>query len=168
MEVSGTIGRSRKGELSLLATEWRMNGKCLHPLPDKWKGLTDAETRVRQRYVDLAINPESRRLLAARTAIVKSLRDTLAGRDYLEVETPILQRIHGGANAAPFVTHINAYDLDLYLRIAPELFLKRLCVAGMEKVFEIGRVFRNEGVDFKHNRSSRSSRRTRPTATTNA
>lgn len=151
MEVSGTIGRSRKGELSLLATEWRMNGKCLHPLPDKWKGLTDAETRVRQRYVDLAINPESRRLLAARTAIVKSLRDTLAGRDYLEVETPILQRIHGGANAAPFVTHINAYDLDLYLRIAPELFLKRLCVAGMEKVFEIGRVFRNEGVDFKHN-----------------
>ncbi|MCA1008672.1 bifunctional lysylphosphatidylglycerol synthetase/lysine--tRNA ligase LysX [Rhodococcus hoagii] len=151
MEVSGTIGRSRKGELSLLATEWRMNGKCLHPLPDKWKGLTDAETRVRQRYVDLAINPESRRLLAARTAIVKSLRDTLSGRDYLEVETPILQRIHGGANAAPFVTHINAYDLDLYLRIAPELFLKRLCVAGMEKVFEIGRVFRNEGVDFKHN-----------------
>ncbi|CAM2961842.1 bifunctional lysylphosphatidylglycerol synthetase/lysine--tRNA ligase LysX [Prescottella defluvii] len=151
MEVSGTIGRSRKGELSLLATAWRMNGKCLHPLPDKWKGLTDAETRVRQRYVDLAINPESRRLLAARTAIVKSLRDTLSGRDYLEVETPILQRIHGGANAAPFVTHINAYDLDLYLRIAPELFLKRLCVAGMEKVFEIGRVFRNEGVDFKHN-----------------
>ncbi|QKT09386.1 bifunctional lysylphosphatidylglycerol synthetase/lysine--tRNA ligase LysX [Rhodococcus sp. W8901] len=151
MEVSGTIGRSRKGELSLLATDWRMNGKCLHPLPDKWKGLTDAETRVRQRYVDLAINPESRRLLAARTAIVKSLRDTLSGRDYLEVETPILQRIHGGANAAPFVTHINAYDLDLYLRIAPELFLKRLCVAGMEKVFEIGRVFRNEGVDFKHN-----------------
>ena len=151
MEVSGTIGRSRKGELSLLATDWRMNGKCLHPLPDKWKGLTDAETKVRQRYVDLAINPESRRLLAARTAIVKSLRDTLSGRDYLEVETPILQRIHGGANAAPFVTHINAYDLDLYLRIAPELFLKRLCVAGMEKVFEIGRVFRNEGVDFKHN-----------------
>ncbi|WP_242676880.1 bifunctional lysylphosphatidylglycerol synthetase/lysine--tRNA ligase LysX [Rhodococcus sp. ABRD24] len=151
MEVSGTIGRSRKGELSLLATDWRMNGKCLHPLPDKWKGLTDAETRVRQRYVDLAINPESRRLLAARTAVVKSLRDTLSGRDYLEVETPILQRIHGGANAAPFVTHINAYDLDLYLRIAPELFLKRLCVAGMEKVFEIGRVFRNEGVDFKHN-----------------
>lgn len=151
MEVSGTIGRSRKGELSLLATDWRMNGKCLHPLPDKWKGLTDAETKVRQRYVDLAINPESRRLLAARTAIVKSLRDTLSGQDYLEVETPILQRIHGGANAAPFLTHINAYDLDLYLRIAPELFLKRLCVAGMEKVFEIGRVFRNEGVDFKHN-----------------
>ncbi|WP_430334973.1 bifunctional lysylphosphatidylglycerol synthetase/lysine--tRNA ligase LysX [Rhodococcus sp. ACT016] len=151
MEVSGTIGRSRKGELSLLATDWRMIGKCLHPLPDKWKGLTDAETKVRQRYVDLAINQESRRLLAARTAIVKSLRDTLSGRGYLEVETPILQRIHGGANAAPFVTHINTYDLDLYLRIAPELFLKRLCVGGMEKVFEIGRVFRNEGVDFKHN-----------------
>ncbi|WP_305093292.1 bifunctional lysylphosphatidylglycerol synthetase/lysine--tRNA ligase LysX [Prescottella sp. R16] len=151
IEVTGTVGRSRKGELSLLAAEWRMTGKCLHPLPDKWKGLTDAETKVRQRYVDLAIDPEARRLLAARTAIVKSLRDTLSGRDYLEVETPILQRVHGGANAAPFVTHINTYDLDLYLRIAPELFLKRLCVAGMEKVFEIGRVFRNEGVDFKHN-----------------
>ncbi|RVW02095.1 bifunctional lysylphosphatidylglycerol synthetase/lysine--tRNA ligase LysX [Rhodococcus xishaensis] len=151
MEVSGTIGRSRRGELSVLATDWRMNGKCLHPLPDKWKGLTDAETKVRQRYVDLAINPESRRLLAARTAIVRSLRDSLTDRGYLEVETPVLQRTHGGANAAPFVTHINAYDLDLYLRIAPELFLKRLCVAGVEKVFEIGRVFRNEGVDFKHN-----------------
>ncbi|WP_137722843.1 bifunctional lysylphosphatidylglycerol synthetase/lysine--tRNA ligase LysX [Prescottella subtropica] len=151
MEVTGVVGRSRKGELSLLATDWRMTGKCLHPLPDKWKGLTDAEAKVRQRYVDLAIDPDARRLLTARTAIVKSLRDTLSGRDYLEVETPILQRIHGGANAAPFVTHINAYDLDLYLRIAPELFLKRLCVAGMEKVFEIGRVFRNEGVSFKHN-----------------
>lgn len=151
IEVSGTIGRSRKGELSLLAEEWRMNGKCLHPLPDKWKGLSDAETRVRQRYVDLAINPDARDLLVARSAVVRSLRDTLTARQYLEVETPILQQVHGGANAAPFLTHINAYHLDLYLRIAPELYLKRLCVAGMEKVFEIGRVFRNEGVDFKHN-----------------
>ncbi|MGW4479813.1 bifunctional lysylphosphatidylglycerol synthetase/lysine--tRNA ligase LysX [Rhodococcus triatomae] len=151
IEASGRIGRSRKGELSLLASDWRMNGKCLHPLPDKWKGLSDPETRVRQRYVDLAINPAARDLLVARTAIVKSLRDTLTSRSFLEVETPILQQIHGGANAAPFVTHINAYHLDLYLRIAPELYLKRLCVAGMEKVFEIGRVFRNEGVDFKHN-----------------
>ena len=151
IEVSGRIGRSRKGELSLLAADWRMNGKCLHPLPDKWKGLSDPETRVRQRYVDLAINPAARELLVARTAIVRSLRDTLTSRAFLEVETPILQQVHGGANAAPFVTHINAYHLDLYLRIAPELYLKRLCVAGMEKVFEIGRVFRNEGVDFKHN-----------------
>ncbi|MFD4295382.1 bifunctional lysylphosphatidylglycerol synthetase/lysine--tRNA ligase LysX [Rhodococcus sp. NPDC058505] len=151
IEVSGTIGRSRTGELSLLAAEWRMNGKCLHPLPDKWKGLSDPETRVRQRYLDLAINPEARDLLVARSAVVRSLRDTLTARRYLEVETPILQRVHGGANAAPFLTHINAYHLDLYLRIAPELYLKRLCVAGMERVFEIGRVFRNEGVDFKHN-----------------
>ncbi|MGW0040786.1 bifunctional lysylphosphatidylglycerol synthetase/lysine--tRNA ligase LysX [Rhodococcus sp. NPDC003348] len=151
IEVSGTIGRSRKGELSLLAADWRMNGKCLHPLPDKWKGLSDPETRVRQRYVDLAINPDARDLLVARSAVVKSLRDTLTARQYLEVETPILQQVHGGANAAPFLTHINAYHLDLYLRIAPELYLKRLCVAGMERVFEIGRVFRNEGVDFKHN-----------------
>ncbi|GAA4484787.1 bifunctional lysylphosphatidylglycerol synthetase/lysine--tRNA ligase LysX [Rhodococcus olei] len=151
IEVSGTIGRSRKGELSLLAADWRMTGKCLHPLPDKWKGLSDPETRVRQRYVDLAINPAARDLLVARSAVVKSLRDTLTARQYLEVETPILQQVHGGANAAPFLTHINAYHMDLYLRIAPELYLKRLCVAGMEKVFEIGRVFRNEGVDFKHN-----------------
>jgi lysyl-tRNA synthetase class 2 len=151
IEVSGAIGRSRRGELSLLATDWRMNGKSLHPLPDKWKGLTDPESRVRQRYVDMAINPEARQLMVARSAIVKSLRDSLGDRGFMEVETPILQQIHGGANAAPFVTHINAYNLDLYLRIAPELYLKRLCVGGMEKVFEIGRVFRNEGADFKHN-----------------
>ncbi|WP_374101122.1 bifunctional lysylphosphatidylglycerol synthetase/lysine--tRNA ligase LysX [Antrihabitans sp. YC2-6] len=151
IEVSGTIGRSRKGELSLLAADWRMTGKCLHPLPDKWKGLSDPEARVRQRYVDMAINKDARRLLVQRSAVVKSLRDSLGAQGFLEVETPILQQVHGGANAAPFVTHINAYNLDLYLRIAPELYLKRLCVAGMEKVFEIGRVFRNEGVDFKHN-----------------
>nr|WP_255450315.1 bifunctional lysylphosphatidylglycerol synthetase/lysine--tRNA ligase LysX [Skermania sp. ID1734] len=151
IEISGTIGRSKSGELSLLATDWRMTGKCLHPLPDKWKGLSDPETRVRQRYVDIAIRPDARKLLVARSAVVKSLRDTLAARSFIEVETPILQQVHGGANAAPFHTHINAYDLDLYLRIAPELYLKRLCVAGMEKVYEIGRVFRNEGVDFKHN-----------------
>jgi lysyl-tRNA synthetase class 2 len=151
VEVAGVIGYSRRGALSLLANEWRMTGKCLHPLPDKWKGLSDPETRVRQRYVDLMINTDARRLLEARSAVVKSLRDSLGDRGFLEVETPILQQVHGGANAAPFLTHINAYNLDLYLRIAPELYLKRLCVAGMEKVFEIGRVFRNEGVDFKHN-----------------
>lgn len=151
IEVSGVIGRSKKGEFSLLASDWRMNAKCLHPLPDKWKGLTDPESRVRQRYVDLAINPSARKLMIARSNVVKSLRDSLSDRGYMEVETPILQQVHGGANAAPFVTHINAYNLDLYLRIAPELYLKRLCVGGMDKVFEIGRVFRNEGADFKHN-----------------
>ncbi|KXF84077.1 lysine--tRNA ligase [Rhodococcus ruber Chol-4] len=151
VEVSGVTGRSRSGELSVLAEDWRLDGKCLHPLPDKWRGLTDPEARVRQRYVDLAINRTARRLLAARSAVVRSLREQLQARGYLEVETPILQPVHGGANAAPFTTHINAYDLDLYLRIAPELYLKRLCVAGMERVFEIGRVFRNEGADFKHN-----------------
>ncbi|MEU7221348.1 bifunctional lysylphosphatidylglycerol synthetase/lysine--tRNA ligase LysX [Nocardia iowensis] len=151
IEVSGQIGRSRRGELSLLAADWRMLGKCLHPLPDKWKGLSDPEARVRQRYVDMAINAETREVLAKRSAVVRSLRDSLNAWGYLEVETPILQQVHGGANATPFHTHINAYDLDLYLRIAPELYLKRLCVGGMEKVFEIGRTFRNEGVDFSHN-----------------
>ncbi|MEU2120342.1 bifunctional lysylphosphatidylglycerol synthetase/lysine--tRNA ligase LysX [Nocardia niwae] len=151
IEVSGQIGASRRGELSLLAADWRMLGKCLHPLPDKWKGLADPEARVRQRYVDMAINTEIREVLAKRSAVVRSLRDSLNSLGFLEVETPILQQVHGGANATPFVTHINAYDLDLYLRIAPELYLKRLCVGGMEKVFEIGRTFRNEGVDFSHN-----------------
>lgn len=151
IEVSGQIGHSRRGELSLLAQDWRMIGKCLHPLPDKWKGLSDPEARVRQRYVDMAINTEARDLLTKRSAVVRSLRDTLNGWGFLEVETPVLQQVHGGANATPFTTHINAYDLDLYLRIAPELYLKRLCVGGMEKVFELGRVFRNEGVDYSHN-----------------
>lgn len=151
IEVSGQIGQSRRGELSLLAADWRMIGKCLHPLPDKWKGLSDPEARVRQRYVDMAINPETREVLAKRSAVVRSLRDSLNSLGYLEVETPILQQVHGGANATPFLTHINAYDLDLYLRIAPELYLKRLCVGGMEKVYELGRTFRNEGVDFSHN-----------------
>ncbi len=151
IEVSGQIGQSRRGELSLLAQDWRMIGKCLHPLPDKWRGLSDPEARVRQRYVDMAINTDTREVLAKRSAVVRSLRDTLNGWGFLEVETPVLQQVHGGANATPFQTHINAYDLDLYLRIAPELYLKRLCVGGMEKVFELGRVFRNEGVDYSHN-----------------
>lgn len=151
IEARGVVGTSRSGELSILIDAWRFNGKCLRPLPDKWSGLTDPEARVRQRYVDLAINPRSRKLLETRSVVVKSLRDFLAERGFLEVETPILQQIHGGANATPFQTHINAYDLDLYLRIAPELYLKRLCVGGVEKVFEIGRNFRNEGVDFSHN-----------------
>jgi lysyl-tRNA synthetase class 2 len=128
-----------------------MIGKCLHPLPDKWRGLADPEARVRRRYLDMAINPDTREVLAKRSAVVRSLRDTLTGWGFLEVETPVLQQVHGGANATPFATHHNAYALDLYLRIAPELYLKRLCVGGLEKVFELGRVFRNEGVDYSHN-----------------
>ena len=151
VEVSGRMGFSRNGTRSVLVTRWRLLGKCLRPLPDKWKGLTDPEARVRARYVDLAINPVARDLIRARSEIVQSIRGTLFGKGFLEVETPILQRIHGGANARPFQTHINAYDLDLYLRIAPELYLKRLCVGGVERVFELGRAFRNEGVDFSHN-----------------
>ncbi|MFD6880970.1 MULTISPECIES: bifunctional lysylphosphatidylglycerol synthetase/lysine--tRNA ligase LysX [unclassified Rhodococcus (in: high G+C Gram-positive bacteria)] len=151
VEVTGRMGRSRSGEISVLADSWRIDGKCLHPLPGKWHGLTDPETKVRQRYLDLAVDTGAREHLAGRSAVVRSLREELQSRGYLEVETPILQAVHGGANAAPFVTHINAYDTDLYLRIAPELYLKRLCVAGMPKVFEIGRVFRNEGADFTHN-----------------
>jgi lysyl-tRNA synthetase, class II len=151
VEVTGTMGYSKNGTRSLIVTCWRLIGKCLRPLPDKWKGLTDAEARVRARYLDLAINREARELIAARSRVLHSIRETLVGKGFLEVETPILQQIHGGANARPFLTHINAYDLGLYLRIAPELYLKRLCVGGVERVFELGRAFRNEGVDFSHN-----------------
>jgi lysyl-tRNA synthetase, class II len=151
IKVSGTMGYSKKGTRSLLVLSWRLIGKCLRPLPDKWKGLTDPEARVRARYVDLAINTEARELIRARSGVLHAIRETLVGKGFLEVETPILQQIHGGANARPFLTHINAYDLDLYLRIAPELYLKRLCVGGVERVFELGRAFRNEGVDFSHN-----------------
>ena len=151
LEVSGVMGASRNGTTSVLVHRWRLTGKCLRPLPDKWKGLTDPEARVRTRYVDLAINNEARDLITARSRVLHSIRETLVGKGFLEVETPILQQIHGGANARPFETHINAYDLDLYLRIAPELYLKRLCVGGVERVFELGRAFRNEGVDFSHN-----------------
>ncbi len=151
IQVTGTMGYSKKGTRSLIVQSWRLIGKCLRPLPDKWKGLTDQEARVRARYVDLAINTEARDLIRARSGVLHAIRDTLVGKGFLEVETPILQQIHGGANARPFLTHINAYDLDLYLRIAPELYLKRLCVGGVERVFELGRAFRNEGVDFSHN-----------------
>ena len=151
VEVTGTMGVSKAGTRSVLVRDWRLIGKCLRPLPDKWKGLTDPEARVRTRYVDLAINTEARDLIRARSQILRSIRETLFAKGFLEVETPILQQIHGGANARPFATHINAYDLDLFLRIAPELYLKRLCVGGVERVFELGRAFRNEGVDFSHN-----------------
>jgi lysyl-tRNA synthetase class 2 len=151
VEVTGHMGYSKNGTRSVLVEQWRMLGKCLRPLPDKWKGLQDPEARVRARYVDLAINAEARDLIRARSNVLHSIRETLFTKGFLEVETPILQQIHGGANARPFKTHINAYDLDLYLRIAPELYLKKLCVGGVERVFELGRAFRNEGVDFSHN-----------------
>ncbi len=149
--VRGEVITSRRGELSVDAEEWVLTAKCLHPLPDKHKGLHDPEARVRLRHVDLIVNPVARDMLRARSSTVAGVREFLTGLDFLEVETPMLQRVHGGANARPFVTHINAYDLKLYLRIAPELFLKRLLVGGVEKVFELNRNFRNEGADATHN-----------------
>ncbi len=149
--VSGEVMTTKTGELTIEAASWALTAKCLRPLPDKHRGLTDPEAKVRRRYLDLITNPASRDVLRARSAAIHSLRHSLHARGFIELETPILQRIHGGANARPFRTHINAYDLDLYLRIAPELFLKRLAVGGVEKVFELGRTFRNEGVSFKHN-----------------
>ncbi|MEY8016542.1 bifunctional lysylphosphatidylglycerol synthetase/lysine--tRNA ligase LysX [Mycobacterium servetii] len=151
VEMTGHMGYSKKGTRSLIVHDWRMVGKCLRPLPNKWKGLTDPEARVRTRYVDLAVNPESRELIKARSNVVRAVRETLYAKGFIEVETPILQQVHGGATARPFVTHSNTYDMDLFLRIAPELYLKRLCVGGVERVFELGRAFRNEGVDFSHN-----------------
>ncbi len=151
VEMTGHMGFSKNGTRSLIVRDWRMIGKCLRPLPNKWKGLTDPEARVRTRYVDLAVNPESRDLIKARSSVLRSVRETLFAKGFIEVETPILQQIHGGAAARPFVTHINSYDMNLFLRIAPELYLKRLCVGGVERVFELGRAFRNEGVDFSHN-----------------
>jgi lysyl-tRNA synthetase class 2 len=149
--VTGEVISSRRGELSVLATSWQLTSKALRPLPDKHHGLTDPEARVRQRYVDLIVNPGSRQMLRDRAAVVRSLRRTLEDRGYVEVETPLLTTIHGGAAARPFHTHLNALDLDVTLRIAIELYLKRLVVGGIEKVFEIGKNFRNEGVDSSHN-----------------
>ncbi|MFJ7074128.1 bifunctional lysylphosphatidylglycerol synthetase/lysine--tRNA ligase LysX [Streptomyces sp. NPDC098781] len=151
ISATGLAGVSDKGEPTVFVTSWQLIGKCLRPLPDKRRGLADPEVKVRMRYLDLVSSPAARETVRARSVAVQELRQGLLQRGYLEVETPVLQQIHGGANARPFTTHINAYDLDLYLRIAPELYLKRLCVGGMEKVFEMGRTFRNEGVDYKHN-----------------
>ncbi|MEV7284865.1 bifunctional lysylphosphatidylglycerol synthetase/lysine--tRNA ligase LysX [Streptomyces sp. NPDC093252] len=149
--ATGRAGRSGHGEPTVFVTSWRLTAKCLRPLPDKRRGLTDPEGRVRMRALDLAVRPGARAVVRARSAAVQALRQGLLERGFLEVETPILQRTHGGANARPFTTHSNAYDLDLPLRIAPELYLKRLCVGGLEKVFELGRAFRNEGVSPRHN-----------------
>ena len=149
--VTGEVITSRSGELSVLADSFAITAKSLRPLPDKHAGLTDPESRVRQRYVDLIVNPRARQLAEMRSAVIGSVRSELIGRGYMEVETPVLTGTHGGANARPFETHFNAYDTQVYMRIALELYLKRLVVGGIESVFEIGRNFRNEGVDATHN-----------------
>ncbi len=148
--VEGEVITSRRGELSMLADSWAVTGKALRPLPEKQRGLADPELRVRQRYLDLIVNPTARDLLRARATVLRSLRATLDRHGYTEVETPSLQPLHGGAAARPFRTHLNAFSTDLYLRIAMELYLKRLLVGGVERVYEIGRNYRNEGVDSTH------------------
>jgi len=145
----GRIIGSRRGELSIFADRWQIAAKSLRPLPVLHKELSE-EARVRQRYVDLVVRPAARDMVRLRAAVVRSLRESFHRRGYIEVETPMLQTQHGGATARPFVTHMNAFDLDLYLRIAPELFLKRAVVGGVERVFEINRNFRNEGADWAH------------------
>ena len=149
--VTGPIFRTRRGEVTLEIRSFQLLTKSLRPLPEKWHGLKDVEIRYRQRYVDLIANPEVRDVFRARTKIIASLRSLLDGRGFLEVETPVLQEVPGGGHARPFVTHHQALDRDLYLRIALELHLKRLLVGGFERVYEIGRVFRNEGLSPRHN-----------------
>ncbi|WP_363316631.1 lysine--tRNA ligase [uncultured Phascolarctobacterium sp.] len=149
--ITGTAFRTHMGELSIKATSVEMLSKSLRPLPEKWHGLKDVETRYRQRYVDLIVNPEVRETFVKRSQIIKSVREVLDSHDFLEVETPILNTIAGGAAARPFISYHNALDMQVYMRIAPELYLKRLIVGGMDRVYEMGRVFRNEGIDNRHN-----------------
>ena len=149
--VEGRLFRTRSNELTVWAARLEFLAKCLVPLPEKWHGLTDVETRYRQRYVDLIVNPTSRRVFELRARVLTTIRTFLADRGYLEVETPMMQPVAGGALARPFVTHHNAHDMSLYLRVAPELYLKRLVVGGVARVFEINRNFRNEGVSTRHN-----------------
>ena len=149
--ITGTAFRTHMGELSIKAASIEMLSKSLRPLPEKWHGLKDVETRYRQRYVDLIVNPEVRETFVKRSQIIKSVREVLDSHDFLEVETPILNTIAGGAAARPFISYHNALDMQVYMRIAPELYLKRLIVGGMDRVYEMGRVFRNEGIDNRHN-----------------
>ncbi|SET81243.1 lysyl-tRNA synthetase, class II [Natronincola peptidivorans] len=151
IEIKGDIFKTKKGEISVKAFEVRLLTKSLQVLPDKWHGLKDPDLRYRQRYVDLIINEDVRKTFTVRTKAIKAIREFLDNRGYLEVETPILDTIAGGANARPFVTHHNTLDINMYLRIATELHLKRLIVGGFDRVYEIGRIFRNEGMSIKHN-----------------
>ena len=149
--VTGVVMMTRRGELSVRVDAWDVLAAAQRPFPDKWHGIADPDTRYRQRYVDMWVTEEARDAFAKRSQIVASMRSILGGQGFIEVETPMLHPIPGGALARPFITHHNALGEDLYLRIAPELYLKRLVVGGMEKVFEIGRVFRNEGMSTRHN-----------------
>ena len=149
--VCGDLFKTRTQELTVDARELRLLTKCLRPLPEKWHGLADVETRYRQRYVDLMVNPDVRKVFEKRSQIMRLVRRFFEERDFLEVETPMMQSIPGGAAARPFITHHNTLDMELYLRVAPELFLKRLLVGGFERVFELNRNFRNEGISVRHN-----------------
>ena len=149
--VEGEVYMTEKGEVSILTKAYKLLAKCLHPLPNKYQGLKDTEIRYRQRYLDLIVNPQVKDTFEKRSKIIKEIRNFLADRDFMEVETPLLVTNAGGAAARPFTTHFNALDIDLKLRISLELYLKRLLVGGFERVFEIGRVFRNEGMDTRHN-----------------